>query len=373
MLNTLPVQPTLRQPRGLVFINGQQMAFTRVRVDEKTFYEADTFQIDLPLNGQEPGYGDAYFSDSPAMLVQVYAGIPLNPDNYTKTDLVNILTGQVDDINISDDGTNINIIGRDLTAKFIDNKTTEKFQNLTASDIAILLANRRGLTPVVTPTTTKVSYFYGIDFSRMTSLQSEWDLLTFLAQESNFAVYVKDQSLIFKPQPTESDNPYVLQYTPPQFTDAYPSENVTKINRLRNLTLARDVIVILRSRNNQSPEGFTVTAKSTPNKKTVIASLAQPIGDAQVYTYIYDGLTQEQAEQKAQQLLQQITQHERRIRIQMPADNLINKDCVIKLQGTNTSFDQVYFPSEIGHYLDIKTYRMNILAKNHSPNTQTIV
>jgi phage protein D len=376
MLNTLPVQPGVRSPRGLVFINGQLMAWTKIKVDEKTFYEADTFDIDLPLNAQANGFGLEYFSSMPAMLIEVYAGFPPNLDNYSKADLTNILTGQVDDVTITLDGTNINLIGRDLTAKFIDNKTTEKFQNMTASQIATLFAQRRGLTPIVTPTSTKAGYFYGIDHARMTNLQSEWDLLTFLAQESNFVVYVQGQSLYFKPQPEETDNPYVVQYTKPSSEHNSPSANAVKIELSRNLTLARDIIVKVRSKNSQYPQGFTRTAKATPNKKTALPSKAQPIGDAQVRVFEYDGLTIEQAEQKAQQLLRQLSQHERKIRVTMPADNLVNKDVVVKLQGTDSDFDQVYFPAEINHELsagDSIGYRMTIAAKNHSPNSEVLI
>jgi hypothetical protein len=186
MLNTLPVQPGVRSPRGLVFINGQLMAWTKIKVDEKTFYEADTFDIDLPLNAQANGFGLEYFSSMPAMLIEVYAGFPPNLDNYSKADLTNILTGQVDDVTITLDGTNINLIGRDLTAKFIDNKTTEKFQNMTASQIATLFAQRRGLTPIVTPTSTKAGYFYGIDHARMTNLQSEMGFINLFSTGIEF-------------------------------------------------------------------------------------------------------------------------------------------------------------------------------------------
>lgn len=377
MLNTLPVKPSSRIPKALVFINGQMMAWTRLTVNIKTFYEAATFDIDLPLNGQATGFGLNYFSAMPAMFIEVFAGFPSNPNSFSKSDLVNIFTGQVDDIKISLDSTNINLIGRDLTAKFIDNKTTEKFQNLTASQIAILLAERRGLTPVVTPTTIKAGYFYGADFTKQTNLQSEWDLLTFLAQESNFAVYVKGQSLYFKPQPQETDNPYLLQYTTPQLGDGYSSINAIRIDLYRNLTLARDIIVKARGKNSQYPQGFTITRKATPNQKTVIPQLAQPVGDAQVFTYEWDGLTYEQVLQKTQLTLQQLSQHERRIRVSMPADNLITRDIVIKLQGTNSDFDQVYFPSEIEHTLSAVAgstgYRMTIAAKNHSPNSQVLI
>lgn len=375
MLNTLPAKPSVRIPKGLVFINGQLMKFTDFRVTTTTFYQADTFEVNLPLNGQADGFGLDYFSRMPAMLIEIYAGFPSNPDNFSKADLYNLIVAQVDDVQISANKSNINLVGRDLTAKFIDSKTSEKFQNMSASQIATLLAQRAGLTPVVTPTDEKAGYFYGIDHARMTNQRSQWDLLTYLAQEENFVVYVQGQSLYFKPQPAPSDNPYVLNWTPPGQGNGYSAFTGINLVMSRNLTLARDVIVKVRSWNEQTPRGFIRTSKATPNSTTAIPSKAQPIGDAQVFVYVFPGLTPDQAQQKAEQLQRQITQHERRIRVDMPADNIINKDSVIKLQGTNSDFDQVYFPAEIVRTFDISNgaYRMSIAAKNHSPNTETIV
>jgi phage protein D len=373
MLNTLPVKAANRIPKGLVFINGELMAWTDFRVTTTTFYQADTFDINLPLNGQKPGFGKDYFSSTPAMLIEIYAGFPSNPKNFSKSDLYNLITAQVDDVEVSEDQTSVNLIGRDLTAKFIDSKTTEKFENMPASQIATLLAQRAGLTPVVTPTTVKAGYFYGIDHARMTNEQSEWDLLTYLAQESNFVVYVQGQSLFFKAAPTPSDNPYVIQETVPGNT-GYPNINAVKVKYGRNLTLARDVIVKVRSWNAQYPRGFIRTAKATPNKRTVIPSKAQPIGDAQTYVRVIPNLTPEQALQRAQQILAQISQHERRIHVEMPGDNLLNKDSIIKLQGSNSDWDQIYFPSEIVRTMSLSEgYRMEVAAKNHSPNSETIV
>lgn len=372
MLNTLPVKSEGRIPRGLLFINGQQIVFTKIEVSTTTFYQADTIDIDIPVNGQPQGFGLEYFSNMPAMLVEVYVGFPSNPANFSKEDLYKLITAQVDDVEVQMDETSINLIGRDLTAKFIDNQTYEKFQNLTPSQIATLLAKRRGLTPVVTPVSIKAGQIYDSDHAAMTQ-QSEWDLLTYLAQSVGFVVYVQDQSLYFKPEPEPSDNPYVLQWSNLTNVAGTYSFNGSKLKLGRNLTLARDVIVKVRSWNGQYPRGFTKTAKAVPNKRTLIPSKAQPIGDAQTYVRDYPGLTPQQALQKAQQLLKEISQHERRIRATLPGDNLINKDSIIKLTGTNSDWDQVYYPSEIVRRFSLdEGYTMEIAAKNHSPNSEVL-
>lgn len=372
MLNTLPPKAQGRQPRGLVYINGQSLLWENIEVDTTTYYQADSFSVTLPLNGQPKGYDFSYFASAPAMLIEIYAGLPNNSEQFTKSDLDNLITGQVDDIAIDPVTATLTLTGRDLTAKFIDNKTTEKFQNNTSSQIAAILAQRRGLTPVVKATSTLAGRYYEIDHSRLTSQHSEWDLLTYLAQEENYAVFVKGMSLYFQPVPSPSDNPYVIQWTSSD-TDG-TSINVVDLKCTRNLTLARDVIVTVRSWNAKQKQGFTKTVKATPNKDTAVASQAQPVGDSQVYTYSIPGLTPEQALQKAQQLLQQITQHERNIAFTVPADSLLDKSKIIQLKGTNTDFDQIYYPSSIRRTMSLDSgYVMHVEAKNHSPNTQVIV
>jgi hypothetical protein len=111
----------------------------------------------------------------------------------------------------------LQIEGRDLSSRLIENKTQEAFVNQTSSQVATTLAQRRGLTPQVTATTTLVGRYYQQDhvrdslnqFSRTTT---EWDLLIYLAQREGFDVFVKGTTLYFQPTTDPSADPYVVRW-----------------------------------------------------------------------------------------------------------------------------------------------------------------
>ena len=147
--------------------------------------------------------------------------------------------------------------------------------------------------------------------------------------------------------------------------------NGTSIKFRRNLTLAKDVIVKVRSWNVKQKQGFTKTAQATHNKNTVLAGAAQPIGEAQVYQYTFPNLTPEQALQRAQSLLQQISQHELRATVDMPGDNLVTTENIVQIAGTGSQFDTVYYPSSILRRWSLEEgYRMTLDVKNHATDSQ---
>lgn len=355
----------------MVKINGQIMpGWIEWEVDNNTFYQADTFRAKFALSMMPAGYGAAWWAAQSKMSMEIFAGFPADPENFTTDDLDIMIYGQVDDITFDPVGTTVEVAGRDLTAELIDTKTTEKWPNLTSSQIVEKLAERHGLKPVVTKTAQKAGKFYEIDHARMTDQRSEWDLLTWLAHQEQYVVYMKGTELHFEPQPEKSQNPYVLQWEAPTADNAAPSFNGKTITFSRNLTLAKDVIVKVRSWNAKNKKGFTQTAQATHNKNTVLAGAAQPVGDAQTYSYTVPGLTPEEALRWAQAKLREITAHEVRFTATLPADNLLGVTDVIQVLGTDTAFDQTYYPDSIVRRMSMNEgYSMSISAKNHSPES----
>jgi phage protein D len=363
-----------RQPRGQVSINSTPVPFESFEVDNNTFYVGDTFRVDIPANSLPTGMNAIDLSYTDYMIVEILAGFPKSPSGYSNAGLDQLIYGQVDDISYDISRGLITLAGRDLTSRFIDNKTTEKFTNQKSSDIANTLAARRNLNPIVTSTSTIVGKFYEVEHARLTKEMSEWDLLNYLAQEEGFVVYVKGNNLIFGPLPQTSQTPYGIQFNQQFYNTNIPTSNIIDLKLSRNLTLANDVVVIVRSWNQKKAAAFTVTATATHNKNNVIKGAPQPTGEAQTYTYTFPNLDKEQATQKAQQLLQSISQHELRIRATMPADNVLNKTSTIQLSGTGTQWDQIYYPDSILREMKYNGgYTMVVEAKNHSPVSQTIV
>lgn len=368
------MQSEVRHPRAIVQINGIPTPFISLEWTSPTYYEADTFELMLAVNAFPAKMNTDFWMLNQAFLVNVYIGFPKDWDNYTTADLDLMLTAQVDDLEITQEQGTYFLTGRSLTAKFIDNKTTEKFPNQTSSQIAEILAKRRGLQAVVTPTKTPVGVYYNLDHVHLTDQTTEWDLLTYLAQKEDYLVYVEGTTLYFIPKPKPTDDPYLLQYVKPTDDSASPALNGMSLRLHKSLTLARNVIVEVRSWNAKQKKGFTVTTKAVPNKKTFISSKAQPIGDAEKYSYVFGGLSRQQALEKAQEILRQITQHQRNIEADLPADNKIKKNSIIKLQGSTLDFDQIYYPSRVTRHLSMtEGYRMTIEAKNSDPQSTVVI
>lgn len=362
MKNTLPAAPSARAPRFLIKANGTVLTGAiSFETTENSFYEADTFEAIFALSKLPAGYGAAWWSQTAPITIEIFSGFPSNPDIFSASDLASIFYGLVDTIAISLDRTQLSISGRDLTARFIDNKSDEKYPNLTASQIATKLAQAQGLTPVVTATTTRVGTYYQIDNVTLQDNRTLWDLLTYLAKQENFVVYTKGQELHFEPAPDLSGDPYVFEWVPGEQGGA-PRGNFSSINLTRSLTLAKDITVTVRSWNARQKKAFV--RKATVQHKS-------HAGDVQNYVFNIPGLTPDQAQQRATKLAQEFSKQERKVEIEGPADNLLQRTDPVQLRGTATSWDLLYFVESIARSMSPdEGYRWTVELKNHSPESE---
>jgi phage protein D len=367
-LNALAAESSARQPRASVSINGIDVKWIDWETDTNNYYMADTFRVTLPIQTLPFNLSANYFSGAPEVIVEIKAGFPPFPDVFSSVGLDTIIVGQTDDITFEPDKGLITLSGRDLTARFIDTKTTDKFQNLTSSQVVTQLAKKHKLTPVVTKTTIKTGKYYEIDHVKMTNAQTEWNLLTTLANEENFDVFVSGYNLYFQPKPDETEVPYLINYNEPFLNTGAPTANFIDIKFSRSYTLAKDIIVKVISWNSKQKKGFTKTARATHNKNTVLKGAAQPTGEAQTYTYTRPNLSPEQALQKAQSLLKKLSTQEMRCEITMPGNMELTAQSLIKVLGTNTNWDQLYYADSIIRSMSFDSgFTMRVTCKNHSP------
>jgi phage protein D len=352
----------LRRPRSIIKVNGQVIAgWESWTWDGNSLYQADTFDALFPMKDLPPKFGPVWWAAQTDLDIEIFVGFPANADSFSASDLESIFAGRVDDASFDWPRQCISIAGRDMTAGFLDNKTSEKFPNQTASQIATMLAGRRGLTPVVTATKTKVGRYYQIDNVRMEDDRTEWDLLTWLAREEGFIVYVKGKELHFEPRAKGGDVFRVVWR--PAEPGKPMSTDFTSVKTVRTLTVARDLTVIVRSWNSKAKRAFekkaTRNRPKSPNK--------------QQYVYSIPGLTPQQAQERANQLLAELSRHEMKLSVEGPAENALGKAQVIQLSGTGTAFDQTYYPDVIRRSFDASEgggYRWSISAKNHSPESE---
>jgi phage protein D len=360
----------VRQPRGIVTAGGQRVPFVSFEVDNNSFYQADTFRVELPISALPSGYGADWFASQAKIDIQVFAGFPSDPTTYTTTDLTSLIYGRVDDMDVDWSARLITITGRDLTGQMIDTKTSEQYLNKTSSQVAAILAAKYGLTPVITATTRKIGAYFQLDHVRSHEERTEWDLLNWLAREEGFVAYVQGQELHFEPRGSGTSS-FTLTYTPPPADGGPISANATKITTSHSLTLAKDIKVEVSSWHGKQQRRFTATATGTKARNKVTKGSNSSSTPTQVYSYTYPNLDQAGAQAKANQLLAELSQHEFKLSFEGPADVALMPSGKIQLQGTGTAFDQAYYPDSIVRSMTLDDgFKWTVSAKNHDPNSQ---
>jgi phage protein D len=366
--------PTGRQPRGAVKVNGELITgWVDFDLDNTNFFSADTFRCRFAGALLPTDRNAIWFSNQQDMFVELFIGFPQNVSSFGPGDLKSWIYGQVDNIDVDPVTNVIEVDGRDLTRVFIDTKTTQKWPNQTASQIATALAQAHGLTPVVTATTMPVGKYYEIDHVNMSDERSEWDILNYLADQEGFKVWVRGQSLYFQPPPDPSTTtPYQIVYQV-QTTSTGPKANFENLKMKRALTVSRGIQVKIRSWNKKYAKGFTVSYPS--NTKTIKVGSSSIGAGGQIYSKRIDNLTQDQALQYAQNWYKQLVAHEMKLEgLEMPGDNDLDITSIIQFSGTGTAFDQQYFPDSIHRSMSFDGgYGMVVGAKNHAPDSQVIL
>ncbi len=267
-----------------------------------------------------------------------------------------LVQGAVDHVDLDMGQRLVRVEGRDLTAALIETRTQETFANQTSSEIASTLAKRHNLDAQVAPTSTPVGRYYQSEHDRITLNQfsratTEWDLLTFLAQQEGFDVFVSGRTLFFQPasmsMPTTAVNP----------------SHVLNLRLERALTLAQDLEVTVKSWNSRQRDAFTQTARTQGRGHVG--------GTPQRYVYVRPNLTSDQALQFAQQKLAELSRHERLVNITMPGELSITPRSFVSIEGTGTDFDRIYHVDAIERVLHVESgFIQHMRCKNANPASE---
>ena len=344
----------MSKPQLGLTVNGTTItnALLSADIENNNFFAADTFEAEIALNAMPAAFNAAFWSNSQAQIgISVGVG----------SGLTQLILGNADDVDIEIPAGLLRVRGRDLSAPLMDNKTTEKFQNQTSSQIVTQIAQmpQFNLTPNVAATTAPSGVFYEIDHARLTDNISYWTLLNELARFEGFDVYVSGSTLNFQPSVPAGQPSYTINYTPPT-PQMIQSGNFIDLKMHKSQTLAKDVVVQVTSWNSKQRTAFT--AASPPGAK------ASTNGNSTFYPMVRAGLTMDQAQQLAQNMRQEIALHERVVEVNMPGELALRPRQHVALTGTGTSFDQTYYIDRINRRVDVDGgFSESIRMKNQSP------
>lgn len=356
----MPDSEGLRKPRLLVIANGAVVPnAVAAEVVSNNHFAADRFSVAVALDGAAAGAAWAA-ADALAMTIRFSLD-----GGHVWRDLVH---GEIDQVQLDPIRGIVRLWGRDLTARLIEARTREAFTNRTASEIAEVLAARRGLVASVQRTTAPVGRYWQLQRDRVTldrfaNATTEWDLLVALAALEGFDVWVSGATLHFRPSRASEAGPTVLR---PVATLSGPA-NVTAIRLERTLTLARDIEVVVKSWNARQQEAFVQTARSRRRRRPVAPDDARP-GEVQRYVYVVPNLTPDEALALAQRKLAELSRHERVLVAEMPGELDLAPRMRLRLEGSFTDFDQTYWVDEIERRMDVRRgFSQTVRARNASP------
>ena len=267
-----------------------------------------------------------------------------------------ILQGEADTVRVDVLNRTVEVDGRDLTSRLLDARTEETFSNQTASEIARTLAGRHNLVANVTATTTLAGRYYSSEHDKITLGQfsratTEWDLLTFLAAQEGFQVYVSGQTLTFSPVPTDTP---AITLTP---------DLCVSLTLEHSLTLARDIEVTVKSWNTRQQAAFAQTARTTGQSR---GNSGQP----QRLIVVRPNLSPNDALSLAQRILADLSAYERIVHAELPGEVSLTPRTRVLLTGTSTDFDQSYYIVGLDRHFSLDHgFTEQLRLKNTAPAT----
>jgi phage protein D len=367
-----PVAALVRRPRGIVRLNDIAVAgWIDWTVSSNSFYEADTFRVQYAVSLLPVANNANWFSTQKELFVEILAGFPTDSNNPDPSELASLIYGRVDEIEFDPLERLITLTGRDLTAVFIDSKITNQYVNQTSSQIIqTLVAKHAGLSAVVTATKTKAGTYYEKDQVQLQAGRSEWDLMAYLARQEAYVVFVAGKQVFFQPNPIDESDPYDIVWQPANDLVGNPVANVSELTFSRNLTVGKGITVTARSPNRNTGKP---TVQSYPsNPKAIQAGKASPFGSVQTFYFNMSAdHTPVEVEAFAKAQYDAIISHEMKMKARLPADSALSTKRAIRVQGTDTAFDQTYFSRLIVRQMSLDAgYEMTIDAQNVNSDSQ---
>lgn len=306
-------------PQSLVKINGHTVPCVGWEVENNAADTADTFkltlcQADLDKSSVTSEY---LFYTQDDIYVEIYLGFAKSAiDVLSEKQMDLMLTGFVDKPEWDFSTGELTLGGRDKTALLLDNQASVKFSNKTVEEVLREYASKRGLSLSIDPSivghTKKVGKISNGEYTMLADGYTEWDLLSKLALEENRELFVRANTLYYRPKLTPSDKEALhFKY----------ADSLEKLKIDRTLKNTKGIEVTVRGYNKNSKTTVAKKATLTPD----IGRVTQPSQNnthkkAYKANYVVNvpNLTPEQAKNYAQNLAHDIHDHELNVSFTVP-------------------------------------------------------
>ena len=333
---------TVKQPRLRLLVNGTAFPVIDAELTQTGYYGASRFSATLAAFG-DAAHGPAFWTGSDTYDVELQGGFLPGGAAEGAVPWQSVFMGQADEeLEVVLDRGTVHLQGRDYSGKLIDAKTAETFSNQTLAQIATTLAGRVGLQANAASTSQLAGQFYEIDHARtshdtFSRSSSYWELITYLAQQQGYDVWVDGKTLNVQPKDTGTGQPVLtVQGGQPGLSAGAAFGRVSTVQNLtllRRPALAKDVRVTVKSWGGKRKAA--VSAKDGPSSAT------------QTVVRTFPNLTQAQCAATARAIRAELGRHERTVSFGMPGEFALRPRMAVAVQGTGTSFDTTFFVSEV--------------------------
>lgn len=356
----ISTQSTFDQPRGIVEFDNEIIEFIDILIFANGNYNANNWRVTIPISGLTTAQLQ-YFANSPTITAKIYIGYPKNPENYNVGDLTFMVEGICDKPVFDWLLDTIELTGRDYSALFINSMidpTLYSQVNATPSQIVQQIVESKKLKYVIAPVSQPFGKFYFNNYFTQPTIKTDWDLLTIIAQTLNYSLYVRGDTVYFQPKPTAAT--YQVKYS----RGAVNSSTTITLQTTRMMSLSKSVIVTVNSYNQAAKTTYVgVAQRPAIDGSTTLGR--DPIH----YYFSIPNLSLAQANMQAQTLLDNILIHGMSLSFSVP--DIVTREDVVQMQGTNTLFDQIYYPFNVRHELSVTSGLLTtVLCRNYPAQTR---
>jgi phage protein D len=341
-----------RAPRAWISLNGTKILCEEASVTLSATGASSGFRAEVPLDLLlSNGWTIASLSTQKEITGAIYISNDINSDSNG----VQMIVGQVDDIDVSLPGMLVTIAGRDMSSQMHNNLNTTQYLNQTSSQIVQTIAGKYGLS-VSGSSSGMVGKLYTKDYVKMFDGESDWTAVQNLAQLEGFAAYIKggSQTLYFGP-PGQGGGSYSVNYQPPT-PESPASGDFLELNLRVNLNLGGTVTAEASSHDPRQGTNVTATATSSGSGSGTLT-----------YPKRASNMTQAQVQKLADTTLSMNIRHEMEVDAELVGDNSLLAGMSLQISGTQSAWDNSYAVDNVTHEVDGSGYVMTILARAPAP------